>query len=61
MHRESVHAVADFSHRVRDLFGAQTTVGWAPRLAGVVGPEHARRRNGDEDPPGVGRMLNDRM
>jgi len=61
MHGEAVHAVADLSGGIGDAFGAQSMVGRAPRLACVVGPEHARRRNGDEDPPGVGRMLNDRV
>ena len=39
----------------------QAAVDRPPRLAGVVGPEHARRRDGDEDPPGMARIQQDRV
>ena len=41
--------------------GLQAAVDRPPRLAGVVGPEGARRRDGDEDPVGVARVEQDRV
>jgi hypothetical protein len=34
---------------------------WAPRHASIVGPERARGRDRDEDPPGVARIQQDRV
>ena len=42
-------------------FGLQAAVDRPPRLAAVVGPERARRRDGDEDPPGIARIQQDRV
>ena len=39
----------------------QPAVGRPPRLAGVVGAEHPRRRDGDEDPLRVARVQQDRV
>ena len=61
VHRDAVNAVADLGRRVGDLLGPEAAVDRPPRLAGVVGPEHARRRDGDEDPPGMARIEQDRV
>src|SRR6266576_2981344 len=50
VHRDAVNAVADFRSRVRDMFGSQSTIDRPPRLAGIVGAEGARSRDGDEHP-----------
>ena len=39
----------------------QAAVDRPPRLAGVVGPERARGRDGDEDPLGMARIQQDRV
>ena len=55
MHRDPVDAVADLRGRVGDVLRFQPLVDRPPRLAGVVGAERARGRDGDEDPPGIAR------
>src|SRR5215469_14784050 len=61
MHRDVVHAVTDLGILVRDTPGAQATVDRPPRLAGVIGPERARRRDRREDSGWVFRVLDDRV
>ncbi len=58
-HRDAVNAVADVGIRVGDVLGLQSTVDRLPRLTGVVAPEHARSRDGDEDPAAVARIQKD--
>ncbi len=43
VHRNPVHAVADFGRRFRHNLGVQPFVDRPPRRARVVSPEHARR------------------
>ena len=58
VHRDTVHAVADLRIRVRELIlRLQSAVHRPPRLAGVVGSEHACGRDGDEDPLRIARVL----
>ena len=61
MHRDAVNAVADLGVRVGNLFGPQSAVDRLPGLAGVVAPERARCRDGDEDPSGLARIEEDRV
>ncbi len=61
MHRQAVHAVTDLGLGIRDPFGAQAAVHRPPGLALVIGPERARGRDGGEDPPGPGRIQDDRV
>ena len=61
VHRDAVHAVAHLGRRVGDLLGPEAAVHRPPRLAGVVAPERARRRDGDEDPLGMARIDQDRV
>ena len=61
VHRDAVNAVADFRFRRRDALGLQSTVDRSPRRAGVVGPERARRGDGDEDPFGIARIQKNRV
>ena len=61
VHGQAVHAVADLGVVIRDALGVQATVHRLPGLAGVVGPERARGRDGREDPPGPGRIQEDRV
>ena len=44
-----------------DALGLQAAVDRPPRRAGVVGAERARGRDGDEDPPGIARIEEDRV
>ena len=61
VHRQVVHAMADLGVGIRDPFGAQAAVHRPPGLARVIGPERARGRDGREDPPGPGRIQDDRV
>ena len=61
VHRDAVNAVADLGIRVGNVLGLQAAVDRLPRLAGVVGAERARGRDGDEDPPRVARIQKDRV
>ena len=61
VHRDAVHAVPDLGVAVGDAFGVQTAVRGLPRLAAVVGAEHAGRRDRDEHAVGVGRIDHDRV
>ena len=46
---------------IGDVLGPQPAVDRLPRLAAVVGAERAGRRDGDEDPPGIARVEEDRV
>src|SRR5436309_526252 len=59
--RDAVNAVADLGSRVGDLLGSQAAVDRPPRLASVVGPEHASRRDRDERPLRIARVEHDRV
>ena len=62
MHRNAVHTVADLGIRVGQLvLGVEAAVHRPPRLAGVIGPEYARRRDGDEDPLRMAPVQHDRV
>src|SRR2546422_7050897 len=62
MHRDAVDAVADLSIRVGELIlGLQAAVRRPPRLAGVVGPEHACGRDSNIDASWIARVLHDRV
>src|SRR5262249_25540144 len=61
VHRDAVHAVPDLGRRIGDLLGPEPAVDRAPRPAGVVAPEHARRGDGDEDALGTSRVEDDRV
>src|SRR5438132_4558333 len=54
-------AVADFGVRVRNALGMQAPVHGTPGLAAVIGPEDARRRDGDEQPVRMLWVLEDRV
>src|SRR2546430_10634818 len=56
-----MHAVADLGVRVGDVLGVQATVDRLPDLAGVVGAEGARGREGDVHPTRVRRIEQDRV
>src|SRR4030066_301974 len=60
VHRNAMNAVSDLGVRVRKLvLGLEAMVHRPPRLAGVVGAERARGRDGDEDPLGITWIQND--
>src|SRR5207245_6936084 len=61
VHRDAVNAVADLGIRVGYVLGLQSLVDRPPRLAGVVGTEGARSRDGDVHPLGVARIEKDRV
>src|SRR2546428_621431 len=61
VHRDAVNAVADLGSRVGYLLRPEAPVDRSPRLAGVVGPERAGRRDRDEDPLGIARVQEDRV
>ena len=62
VHGDAVDAVADLRVRVGQfVVGLQAAVDRPPGLAGVVGAEHARGRDGDEDALGVARVEQDRV
>ena len=61
MHREVMHAVADFGIRVGDALGVQPAVGRLPGLAAIVAAEHPRGRYRNEDALSVGRVDNHGM
>jgi hypothetical protein len=57
VHGDAVHAVADLRIRIRQLIrGLQAAVHRLPRLAGVVGAEYTRRRDGNEETLGMARV-----
>src|SRR2546421_2816288 len=56
-----MHAVADLGVRVGDVLRVQATVDRLPDLAGVVGAEGARGRDGDVHPTRVRRIEQDRV
>src|SRR5713101_101052 len=60
VHLDAMNAMADLGVRVRDVLGLKSAVDGAPRLAGIVGPEHARSHHCDEEPTSVGRIQKDR-
>src|ERR1700738_934865 len=61
MQRQAVDAVPHLSLRIWDSLGMEALVDRTPRLAGVVAPERAGRRDGDEDPLRVARVEDDRV
>src|SRR5262249_32150942 len=46
---------------VRDTFGPQAAVHRSPRLTGIVSPECASGRDGDEEPLWMARVQHDRV
>src|SRR5580704_8426431 len=48
MHRDPVHAVANFGGSVWDSIGLQSAVDRFPGFTGIIGSEGARRRDRDE-------------
>ena len=56
-----MHAVADLGVGIGNAFGLEAAVDRPPRLAGIVGAECAGRRDGDEHPPGIARIEDDRV
>src|SRR4051794_25571139 len=46
-------AVADLRRGLRHKFRAQTAVGWSPRFAPIITPEHSRGGNGDKYSSGI--------
>jgi hypothetical protein len=53
VHGDVVDAVADLGGGVGDVLGVEALVDGLPGCAGVVGPERARRGDGDDDALGV--------
>src|SRR5437016_939434 len=56
MHGDAVNAVADLGSRIGHGDGVQSLVDRPPRLAGIIGTEGARSRDGDKDPAGYVRI-----
>ncbi len=61
VHRDAVDAVADLGRRLGNVLRPQAAVYRPPALAGIIAPERAGGRDGDEDPIRIGGVEQDRV